>query len=100
MLLRARLFGGISLSSNQVGRARFDSGDGVLRIDVSSVHLHQTLTAFETDTGEVIGSLFPKFEFGFFSGKWRGEFSWPVNPGHVTVVSSMGGLVTLAVEGN
>ena len=68
-------------------------------MDVASDHLDQALTAFVTATGGVIGPLHPKFEFGICLGRWRGEFHWPVNRGSITIVSSLGGLVTALVEG-
>jgi len=51
-----------------------------------------TLQVFVTSSGQLIGTL-----SNDGGGRFRGEFSWPVNPQSITVRSSFGGQATRAV---
>jgi hypothetical protein len=64
-----------------ISRAEYTSSKRELRVEASSSSSGATLRVYVTSTDELIGTL---------SGG-KGEFSWPSNPGNITVRSSLGG---------
>jgi hypothetical protein len=52
-----------------------------------------TLQAFVTSSGQLVGTLSNQG-----GGRFRAEFTWPVNPQSITVRSSSGGSATVAVR--
>jgi hypothetical protein len=70
--------------------AEFSSGR--LRIEATSTSSSATLRAYVSSTDALIGTL-----SNDGGGRYRGEFSWPSNPGSVTVKSSLGGTATRTV---
>jgi hypothetical protein len=75
-----------------ITRAEYDSGNRRLRVEATSTRSTATLRAFVTSTNQLIGTL--SNEGG---GRYRGEFSWPVNPQSITVRSNFGGQATRTV---
>lgn len=75
-----------------ITRAEYDGGNRRLRIEATSTRSTATLQAFVTSSGQLIGTL-----SNDGGGRYRGEFSWPVNPQSVTVRSSLGGQATRTV---
>lgn len=75
-----------------VTRAEYDSSKDELRVEATSSDATATLDVFVTATDELIGTLTNEGD-----GRYRGEFSWPVNPENVTVKSSSGGSATADV---
>jgi hypothetical protein len=75
-----------------ITRAEYDTGNRRLRVEATSTRATATLKAFVTSTGQLIGTL--SNEGG---GRFRGEFSWPVNPQSITVRSNFGGQATRTV---
>lgn len=76
-----------------VGRAEYDGGKRALRIEATSTSSTATLTVSVTDTGQSIGVV--GNEGG---GVYKGQLSWPVNPGKITIKSSLGGSATVLVN--
>jgi hypothetical protein len=78
-----------------VDKAQYDSGKQQLLVEATSSNAGATLTVHVAATGELIGTL-----TGDVSGRYKGQFSWPVNPQSITVKSDLGGSVTKAVTAN
>jgi hypothetical protein len=72
--------------------AEYDAGGRRLKVEATSTSSSATLTAHVTATDALIGTL--QNDGG---GRYRGEFSWPSNPGSITVKSSLGGSATKTV---
>jgi hypothetical protein len=75
-----------------ITRAEYDTGNRRLRVEATSTRSTATLRAFVTSTNQLIGTL-----SNDGGGRFRGEFSWPVNPQNITVRSSFGGQATRTV---
>jgi VCBS repeat protein len=75
-----------------ITRAEYDTGQRRLRVEATSTRPTATLQAFVTSDGQLIGTL--RNEGG---GRFRSEFSWPVNPQNITVRSNFGGQATRTV---
>ena len=75
-----------------IARAEYDTGNRRLRIEATSTRANATLQAFVTSSNQLIGTL-----SNDGGGRFRGEFSWPVNPQNITVRSNFGGQATRAV---
>jgi hypothetical protein len=75
-----------------ITRAEYDSGQRRLRVEATSTRANATLQAFVTSSNQLIGTL-----SNDGGGRFRGEFSWPVNPQNITVRSNFGGQATRAV---
>jgi hypothetical protein len=63
-----------------------------LHIEATSTNASATMSAFVTSTGATIGRL-----TNVGGGNYRADFSYPTNPGNVTVTSSGGGSGSRAV---
>ncbi len=75
-----------ALDSVDITRAEYDANKSELRVTATSTDASATLKVFVTATNELIGTLTNEGD-----GKYRGRFSWPVNPENITVKSSLGG---------
>jgi hypothetical protein len=75
-----------------ITRVEYDSAQRRLRVEATSTRATATLQVFVTSSGELIGTL--SNEGG---GRFRGEFSWPVNPQSITARSNFGGQATRTV---
>jgi FG-GAP-like repeat len=75
-----------------ITRAEYDTGNRRLRVEATSTRSTATLHVFVTSTNELIGTL-----SNDGGGRFRGEFSWPVNPQNITVRSNFGGQATRTV---
>jgi hypothetical protein len=75
-----------------ITRAEYDSGNRRLRVEATSTRANAALQAFVTSSGQLIGTL-----SNDGGGRYRGEFTWPVNPQSITVRSNFGGQATRAV---
>jgi hypothetical protein len=75
-----------------ITRAEYESGNRRLRVEATSTRSTATLQVFVTSSGQLIGTL-----SNDGGGRYRGEFSWPVNPQTITVRSNFGGQATRAV---
>jgi len=75
-----------------ITRAEYQAGNRRLRVEATSTVATATLQVFVTSNGQLIGPL--SNEGG---GRFRSEFTQPVNPQSITVRSSSGGSATLAV---
>jgi len=76
-----------------ITRAEYDTGNRRLRVEATSTNASATLQAFVTSNGQLIGTLSSQG-----GGRFRAEFTWPVNPQSITVRSSSGGSATLVVR--
>jgi hypothetical protein len=76
-----------------ITRAEYDTGNRRLRVEATSTSANATLQAFVTSNGQLIGTLSNQG-----SGRFRAEFTWPVNPQSITVRSSSGGSATVVVR--
>jgi hypothetical protein len=81
-----------SVDTVTITRAEYDTGNRRVRIEATSTRSNATLQAFVTSSIQLIGTL-----FNDGGGRYRGEFSWPVNPQNITVRSNFGGQATRAV---
>lgn len=72
--------------------AEYSAGNRQLRVEATGSNASATLTVYVTSTNALIGTL--RNEGG---GRYRGDFSWPTNPQHITVRSSLGGSASRAV---
>jgi hypothetical protein len=72
-----------------ITRAEYDTGNRRLRVEATSTRANAILRAFVTSTNQLIGTL-----SNDGGGRFRGEFSWPVNPQSITVRSNFGGQAT------
>ena len=75
-----------------ITRAEYRTSNRTLRIEATSTSANAILQVFVTSTGQLIGTLANKG-----SGRFRGQFSWPINPQNVSVRSNFGGQATRAV---
>jgi FG-GAP-like repeat len=75
-----------------ITRAEYDTAQRRLRVEATSTRANATLQAFVTSSNQLIGTL-----SNDGGGRFRGEFSWPVNPQNITVRSNFGGQATRAV---
>jgi hypothetical protein len=75
-----------------ITRAEYESGNRRLRVEATSTRATATLRAFVTSNNQLIGTL-----SNDGGGRFRGEFSWPVNPQSITVRSNFGGEATRTV---
>jgi hypothetical protein len=75
-----------------ITRAEYTIGNRRLRVEATSTRSNATLQAFVTSSNQLIGTL-----SNDGGGRYRGEFSWPVNPQNITVRSNFGGQATRAV---
>jgi hypothetical protein len=75
-----------------ITRAEYESGNRRLRVEATSTRSTATLRVFVTSSNQLIGTL-----SNDGGGRFRGEFSWPVNPQNITVRSNFGGQATRAV---
>jgi hypothetical protein len=73
-------------------RAEYSTASRSLRLEATSTNNTATLQAFVTSSNQLIGTL-----SNAGGGKYKGDFSWPVNPVNVRFVSSLGGTATMAV---
>ena len=72
--------------------AEYAIGNRRLRVEATSTRTNATLQAFVTSSNQLIGTLSNNG-----GGRYRGEFSWPVNPQNITVRSNFGGQATRTV---
>ncbi len=71
--------------------AQYDTARQTLQVEVTdSTGVSQTLTVFVASTNQVIGTLTG-------AGTFKGQFNWPVNPGTITLASSLGWSMTADV---
>ena len=82
--------GGVDTVS--ITQAEYAVGNRRLRVEATSTRTNATLQAFVTSSNQLIGTL-----SNDGGGRFRGEFSWPVNPQNITVRSNFGGQATRAV---
>jgi hypothetical protein len=75
-----------------ITRAEYDGGNRRLRVEATSTRATATLQVFVTSSGQLIGTL-----SNDGGGRFRGEFSWPVNPQSITVRSNFGSQATRTV---
>jgi hypothetical protein len=75
-----------------ITRAEYTVSNRRLRVEATSTRANATLQAFVTSSNQLIGTL-----SNDGGGRFRGEFSWPVNPQNITVRSNFGGQATRAV---
>jgi hypothetical protein len=75
-----------------ITRAEYDSGNRRLRVEATSTRSTATLRVFVTSTNQLIGTL-----SNDGGGRYRGEFTWSVNPQSITVRSNFGGQATRTV---
>jgi hypothetical protein len=90
-------FGGVSRSvaltvttasdTIAVQRADYFRTRQVLRVEATSTTSTAALSVYETPSGAFIGTLTPHD-----GSRYRGEFTWPVNPQNITVRSDRCGL--------
>ncbi len=83
---------GIQPTTIDVTRAEYDLAKRVLGVEATSSDATATLTVFVTATGEMIGTLTNEG-----AGRFRGQFTWPVNPQNITVKSNKGGAASADV---
>jgi hypothetical protein len=75
-----------------ITRAEYEVGNRRLRVEATSTRSTATLQVFVTSSGQLIGTL-----SNDGGGRYRGEFTWPVNPQSITVRSNFGGQATRTV---
>jgi hypothetical protein len=75
-----------------ITRAEYRTSRSTLRVEATSTRADATLQVFVTSSGELIGTLTNNG-----GGRFRGQFSWPVNPQNITVRSNFGGQATRTV---
>jgi hypothetical protein len=75
-----------------ITRAEYDSGNRRLRVEATSTRSTATLRVFVTSSNQLIGTL-----SNDGGGRYRGEFTWSVNPQSITVRSNFGGQATRTV---
>ena len=84
--------GGAGTDKVSITRAEYQTGNRRLRVEATSTRPDATLQVFVTSSGQLIGTL-----SNDGGGRFRGQFSWPVNPQSVTVKSNFGGQATRTV---
>jgi hypothetical protein len=75
-----------------ITRAEYDRSNRRLRVEATSTRSTATLQVFVTSSGQLIGTL-----SNDGGGRYRGEFTWSVNPQSITVRSNFGGQATRTV---
>ena len=80
------------LDSVAITKAEYTASQRKLKIEATSTNASATLTVYVTSTNATIGAL-----TNDGGGRFRGELTFPTNPGSVTVRSSGGGTATRAV---
>jgi hypothetical protein len=75
-----------------VTRAEYTAAQKQLRVEATSTSATATMKVFRTSTGDLIGTLTNNG-----GGKFSGQLSWPVDPGAITVKSSLLGSATATV---
>jgi trimeric autotransporter adhesin len=75
-----------------VTRAEYKVSDKQLRVEATSTSGTATVKVYVAATNELIGTL-----TNDGGGRYRGQFTWPVNPQTVTVRSSLGGVASRTV---
>jgi FG-GAP-like repeat len=75
-----------------ITRAEYTVSNRRLRVEATSTRSTATLQVFVTSTNQLIGTL-----SNDGGGRFRGEFSWSVNPQNITVRSNFGGQATRTV---
>jgi hypothetical protein len=81
--------GGTGTDTVTITRAEYQTGNRRLRVEATSTNATATLQVFVTSTNQLIGTL-----ANAGGGRFRGQFSWPVNPQTITVRSNFGGQAT------
>ena len=84
--------GGTATDTVTITRAEYRTSNRILRVEATSTNATATLQVFVTSTNQLIGTLTNNG-----GGKFRGQFSWPVNPQNITVRSNFGGQATRTV---
>ena len=84
--------GGAGTDTVAITRAEYQTGNRRLRVEATSTRADATLQVFVTSSDQLIGTLSNNG-----GGRFRGQFSWPVNPQSVTVKSNFGGQATRTV---
>jgi hypothetical protein len=84
--------GGAGTDTVAITRAEYQTGNRKLRVEATSTRADATLQVFVTSSDQLIGTLSNNG-----GGRFRGRFSWPVNPQSVTVKSNFGGQATRTV---
>ena len=69
-----------------ITRAEYRASTRILRVEATSTRADATLQVFVTSSNQLIGTLTSTGR-----GRFRGQFSWPVNPQNITVRSNFGG---------
>jgi hypothetical protein len=81
-----------AIDTVSITRAEYRSSNAQLRVEATSTNASATLQVFVTSTNQLIGTLTNNG-----GGRFRGQFSWPVNPQTITVRSNFGGQATRVV---
>jgi hypothetical protein len=81
-----------AIDTVSITRAEYQTGNRKLRVEATSTNATATLQVFVTSTNQLIGTL-----ANIGGGRFRGQFSWPVNPQNITVRSNFGGQSTRTV---
>ena len=84
--------GGVGTDTVTITRAEYQTGNRRLRVEATSTNAIATLQVFVTSTNQPIGTLTNNG-----GGRFRGQFSWSVNPQTITVRSNFGGQATRTV---
>jgi hypothetical protein len=84
--------GGAGTDTVSITRAEYRTSNRTLRVGATSTRADATLQVFVTSTNQLIGTLANNG-----GGRFRGQFSWPVNPQTITVRSNFGGQATRMV---
>src|ERR1044071_7620079 len=84
--------GGVGTDTVTITRAEDQTGNRRLRVEATSTNAIATLQVFVTSTNQLIGTLTNNG-----GGRFRGQFSWSVNPQTITVRSNFGGQATRTV---
>jgi photosystem II stability/assembly factor-like uncharacterized protein len=81
----------VSVTSDSVAiqTADYSAGKHVLRVDATSTNSVATLSVFESTSRTFIGTL-----THYDGSRYRGQFTWPVNPRNITVQSDRCGSAT------
>ena len=81
-----------AIDTVSITRADYQTNNRRLRVEATSTNATATLQVFVTSSNQLIGTL-----SNSGGGRFRGQFSWPVNPQNITVRSNFGGQATRAV---
>ena len=84
--------GGAGTDTVTITRAEYRTSNAQLRVEATSTNASATLQVFVTSTNQLIGTL-----TNTGGGRFRGQFSWPVNPQTITIRSNFGGQATRVV---